>query len=328
MKKIALFLFTALSLFTVSCGDSDSSEDPITDPVVVPVIADNYKILSVTSEGNIFEIGNNTGNIQAKGHITNQSNLIQLATICNVGSKIYAFESSYIPSPNILLIYDKLTGQTTTHQIVLPTSLTSTMADPFITDVEYNGSELIAIVSENQPNINRPNNIISINLNNYQTTDLNINFFQNTLTSVELISDQLFISTGNKGLLKIDLTLKTVTELQDNGSKINGTRLAKIGTTKLGIMKMGIPQVVNGVKPFEYNLQTNVLTDKSAGEIFAVGNITGASLNYNNEFLNIVFNSQSQLGLLKINYETNTRSFVPLNYSILNANAIIVDIIP
>ncbi len=324
MRKLSILLLTFASLFTLSCSDSD--ETPIVTPEI-PEIADDFKLLSITSEGKIFEIGNNSGETTTIGQITSVANLIQLSTICQVGSKIYALESSYVPAPNILIVYDKLSGTTTTQQLVLPASVSSTMMDPFITNLEYNGSEIIAIVSENMPNDSRPNKIISINIQNYQTTDLNINFFQRTLRSTELIGNKLYISTHTEGLLKVDLTLKTVTELQANGIQINATRLVKLSDTKLGLMRFGVPQVVNGVKPFEFDLANNTLSDKSAGNYFAVGNITGGTVFHNEKYLNIVYNENNKFGILKINYTNNEREFVELDQNIIGSNAIIVDIV-
>lgn len=324
MRKLSILLLTFVSLFTLSCSDSD--ETPIVTPEI-PEISDDFKLLSVTSEGKIFEIGNNSGETTNVGHITNQSNLLMLSTICQVGTKIYVLEASYSPAPNILTIYDKLSRTTTTQQLILPTSVSSTMTDPFITNIEYNGSELIAIVSENMPSNTRPNKIISINLQNYQTTDLNINFFQRTLTSTELIGNKLYISTHSEGLLEVDLTLKTVTELQANGTQINATRLVKISNTKLGLMRLNVPQVVNGLKPFEFDLANNTLSDKSAGNYFAVGNITGGTVFHNEKYLNIVYNENNKFGILKINYTNYEREFVELDQNIIGSNAIIVDIV-
>lgn len=324
MKKLPILLLTFVSLFSFSC--SDSEENPVITPEVPEEIVDDFKLLSVTSEGKIFEIGNNSGETTTVGQITNVANLIQLSTICQVGSKIYALESSYVPAPNILIVYDKLTGATTTQQLVLPLSVSSTMMDPFITNLEYNGSEIIAVVSENMPNDSHPNKIISINLQNYETTDLNINFFQRTLRSTELIGNKLYISTHSEGLLEVDLTLKTVTELQANGTHVNATRLVKLSNTKLGLMKFGVPQVVNGVKPFEFDLANNTLSDKSAGNYFAVGNVTGGTVFHEEEYLNIVFNENSEFGILKINYANNEREFVPLDPNVLGGNAIILGV--
>lgn len=318
MKKWSFLLLLLAAIGFSSCGDSDEP---------TPVV-DDYKLLSVTTSGKIFEIGNNTAATVNIGQITNQSNLIQLATICNVGSKIYCLEASYVPSPNILTVYDKTTKTTSTVQLILPPSIATAMTDPFITNLEYNGSEFIAVVSENMPNNTRPNKIISINPVNYQTTDLNIDFYQRTLTSTELINDQLYIATRTEGLLKIDLTLKTVTELQANGARINATRLAKNGTTKLSLMKLGVPQVINGVQPYEYDLSNNTLTDKSQGAIFAVGNITGGTLVKNGEYVNYVFNLTGSYGILKVNTVSNDQKFVALDQNAVGSNCIIIDTLP
>jgi hypothetical protein len=315
MKRISFLISVLVSIGFSSCSNSDEST----------TIADDYKMLSVTSSGKIFEIGNNTGTTVNIGQITNQSNLIQLASICNVGSKIFCLEASYVPAPNILLIYNKVTNTTSTHQLILPPSITSTMSDPFITNLEYNGSELIAVVSENLPSYTHPNKIISINPLNYQTNDLNIDFFQRTLTSTELINDKLYISTLSEGLLEVDLIQKTVTELQANGASINATRLVKNGTTKLGLMKLGVPQVINGVQPYEYDLSNNSLSDKSEGTIFAIGNITGGTVFKNGEYVNIVFNLNGGFGILKVNHVTNQRKFITLDYNVVGSNCIIID---
>lgn len=317
MKKLPLLLLIFVSLFSFSCESNDTKPEE--------KINDDYKLLSVTSEGKIFEIGNNSGKTTNIGQIKNSANLIMLSTICNVGSKIYSFESTYVPHPNILIIYDKLTGTTTTKQIVFPASLN--MYDALISNLEYNGSELVAIVSENHASENLPNKIISINIENYQTTDLGISFTQSSLTSTELINNKLYVSTRVDGLLEIDLIEKTVKELQASGKTISATRLAKIDNTKLGLMQLGVPQLVNGVKPFEFNLSNNLLSDKYSENTYALGNTTGGTISYNNEYLNLVFGMDSKFGILKINYENNSIKFVELDKNTFGGNAILVDVI-
>jgi hypothetical protein len=322
MKKLPLLLL-AFSLFNFSCS-SDDSGTPVTPEPEIPEVTDDFKFLSVNSAGKIFEIGNNTGYTETIGHITSQANLLMLSTICNVGSKIYAIESSYVPAPNILTIYDKVTKTTTTQQLTLPTTITTLMNDPFITNLEYNGSEFIAIVSDNMSSHNPPR-MISINPQNYQTTDLEISFTQRDVISTELINNKLYVST-QQGLLEINLTTKTITELQANGTQIVATRLAKISNTRLALMCF-VPGVVNGVKPFEYNLTNNTLTEKATGNVAGVGHPSGASIFHNDQYLNLVFTTESKFGISKINYEINQAQFVELNHDLIGSNAIIVDIL-
>ena len=324
MKKLSILLLTLVSLFTMSCSNSD--EAPEQQPEIPEEIVDDFKLLSVNSAGKIFEIGNNSGQITTVGQISTVANLLQLSTICQIDSKIYGLESSYAPAPNIMIVYDKITGTTTSHQLVLPPSVSTVMNDPFIKNLEFDGSQLIAIVSENMPSSNHPVRVISINPQNLQTTDLNISFFQRSLTSTELIGNKLYISTRTEGLLELDLVSKTITELQSGGNRINGTRLAKLSNTKLGLMRFNVPNVVNGIKPFEFDLSTNLLSDKSAGNFFALGNVTGGTIFYN-EYLNFVYDENADFGILKINYSNNEKEFIEISGNITGSSTLILDII-
>jgi hypothetical protein len=320
MKKLKPLFLSTFALLLFSCGGSDDTTETVD-------VVDTYNLLTINSEGTIFLVGNNTGDLQTVGQMSSQSNLLQLATMCRVGSKILTIEASYVPAPNILRIYDLNSNATTTFQIVLPTSLTTTMNDPFITNMNYNGTELIAIVSDNQPNDTHPNKVISINPQTYQTTDLNIDFYQRTLTSTELINNKLYVGTNNDGLLVLDLALKTVTEIQQNGAKFNSTKLAKTTNNKLALMKFGTTSLINDVLPYEFDITAGTFTDKASGNIFAVGNITGKTFFVNNEFLNFVYTIDSKFGLLKVNYNTNEQEFIELNSNTISPNATIVDII-
>lgn len=322
MKNLKPIFLSALSLLLLfSCVGSDDAPQPVT-------AVDTYKLLTINSEGNILLIGNNTGTLENLGQLPSQSNLLQLATMCHVGSKILTFEASYVPAPNSMRIYDLNLNSFGTFQIVLPASLTSTMNDPFITNMNYNGTELIAIVSDNQPNNTHPNKVISINPQTYQTTDLNIDFYQRTLMSTELINNKLYVGTSSDGLLVIDLTLKTVTEIQQGGTEFNSTKLAKTSNNKLAVMKFGTTPLVNDILPFELDLTSGTFTDKSSGSIFAAGNITGKTFFVNDEYLNFVYNTNSKFGLLKVNYTNNEQEFIEINSYLVGANATIVDIIP
>lgn len=320
MKKASLLILTAISLLILSC---ESTNETINNPAPV---TDEYRLLTVTSEGGVFEIGNNTGTTTKVGQITNQANLIMLPSVCNTGTKIYALEATYVPNPNILIVYNKTTGTTNTVQLTLPSSITSSMTDPFVNTLEYNGTELIAVVNENMPNNTRPNKIISINLQTYEVTDLEISFFQRIITSTAFINNNLYLTTS-QGFLKINLIDKYVTEIMRNGQRFAGTRIANIDNSKIALMEFGIPVLSNGVKPFECNIDNNTFTDKSSGHNFGTGNINGDSVFYHGEFLNIVFREDSSFGLLKLNYQNSAINFVPLSYNQLGGNTVIADII-
>lgn len=326
MKKISISLFVfMLSVFIYSCGSSDDNSDV--------VVVDDYYLQAVTSGGKIYKIGNNTGEATQTGQIPTQFNTIILQSICSVDSKVYAFEGSYFPSPNRLLIYDKLTNTTTFEQIILPPSILSTMGDPFITTMKYNGSKFIAVVVDNMGNTNK---VISINPNTYEVTDLELSFVDMNPISIELINDDLFIATAHNGLHKVNINANSTTELLDNGNRIIGLRIAKMSNSKLIVMKH-INSIVNGIKPFEYDLNLSTFSDKSLGNNYAVGNIRGNSFFYNGEVLDLVYlegNDEPSNGggivqfpthLLKVNYQTNNIKTVKVSKH--EANIVIVGVV-
>ncbi|WP_313808180.1 hypothetical protein [Flavobacterium sp.] len=319
MKKALFLILLSISFFLFSCQSSDSEASNNS-------IVDTFKLLTITSEGEVYEIGNNSGETIKIGQIENNHNLIMLSTLSNVGDKIYSLEAT-LSQPNVLIVFNKSTGNTTNIQLNLPSSVTANMLEPIVTSLEYDGTKLIAIVSENMPNDERPNKIVSINLQNYEITDLEINFYQRSITSTELINNKLYLSTLTEGLVEIDLVQKTTTELLANSESINSTRLAKINNSKIALMKRGNTNIINGVRPFEYNLDNFSISDKSVGQVYAVGSNNGGSVFHNGEYLNIIFNTNSKLGILKINYQTNNSDFVELDYNLIGSNAIIVDLL-
>ena len=70
-------------------------------------IVDDYKLLAVSDLGEVFEIGNNTGNIENIGQTNRENNSSILSTnnLISSSGKIYSIEYVYNPSPtNNLLI--------------------------------------------------------------------------------------------------------------------------------------------------------------------------------------------------------------------------------
>ena len=154
-----------------------------------------------------------------------------------------------------------------------------------ISNLKYNGSELIGLVVDEYSN--NPSKIVSIDLENYEVTDLGISFPQKDVFSMELINNDLFLTTKQNGFIKLDLNNSSVTELTDNGNRITGTRLTKISDSKLALMKL-ISGYVNGIKPFEYDLTNNTFSDKSLGINYFVGSVNGKSFFHNGEVLELV----------------------------------------
>lgn len=302
-------LLSILILF-ISCTSSDSNDN----------VSDDYKLITVNSEGEIFDIGNNTGEISQIGQINAPNNLLILSSIVNLDSKILSVEAN-VSEPNVVFEYNKTNNTTTNINLNIPTSVTSSMNEPFIGSMTFDGNSILAVVNENLPNNTHPSKLISIDPQTYNVTDLDISFYQVGITSMIYTNGKLYMSTMNNGILEVDLSLKTVTAITTNTGT---TRLVKIDNTTLAYNQLGGTNWVNAMKPYEINLTNNNITDKSQNIFYTLGNINGNGYYTNSEVINIVFKLNNDFGFLKMNYITNEIKFVPLNVDIIGVNSIII----
>ena len=169
-------------------------------------IVDDYKLLAVSDLGEVFEIGNNTGNIENIGQINRENNSSILSTnnLISSSGKIYSIEYVYNPSPtNNLLIFDRQNG---TSQII-PLNIPSTINgdERRIIALTWDDNNLIGVLAENVLISNSTKHLININLQDNSITELGITFNENTVTSMIKINSKLYISTWGEGFLEVDL---------------------------------------------------------------------------------------------------------------------------
>ena len=286
-------------------------------------VVDDYKLLAASDLGEVFEIGNNTGNIENIGQITKESNNTFLSTNTLVSSedKIYAIEYLYNPSPtNNLLIYDRQDG---TGQII-PLTIPSTINgdERGIIALAWDNNNLIGVLAENILINNSTKHLININLQDNSITEMGITFNEDAITSMIKINSKIYITTWGEGFLEINLTNNSV----NNVSSINGSRIAKITDTELGIMQ-AVSGNINGAKPGVLNLTTQTISDNSNGETYGLVTVFGNTIYDSGIYLNLVSsnNLNLYLGILKSNFGTNENSIVEINSTSVNRNLIILD---
>ncbi len=286
-------------------------------------VVDDYKLLAVTDLGEVFKIGNNTGEIENIGQISKESNDTFLSTNTLISSedKIYSIEYLYNPTPtNNLLIYDRQEG---TGQII-PLTIPSTINgdERGIIALAWNDNNLIGVLAENVLINNSTKHLININLQDNSITEMGITFNENAITSMIRINSKLYISTWGEGFLEIDLTNNSV----NNFNSINGSRIAKITDNELGIMQ-AVSGNINGVKPGIINLNTQTISDNSNGETYGLVTVFGNTIYDNGIYLNLVSSNTLNLylGILKSNFATNENSVVEINSMSVNRNLIILD---
>lgn len=285
-------------------------------------VVDDYKLLAVSNLGEVFEIGNNTGDIENIGQINreNNSSILPTNTLISSSDKIYSIEYLYNPNPtNNLLIYDRYEG---TGQII-PLTIPSTINgdERGIIALDWNDNNLIGVLAENVMISNSTKHLININLQDNSITELGITFNEDAVTSMLKINSKLYISTWGEGFLEIDLINKSV----NNINSIIGSRLAQINESELAIMQY-VPGFTNGAKPARIDLSNQTVSNNSDDEIYGLVTIFGNSIFKNQIYLNLVSTSNLYFGILKTNFETNESSIIEINSTSLDRNLIILNI--
>ncbi|MBZ9631399.1 hypothetical protein LB465_11465 [Salegentibacter sp. LM13S] len=320
MKNINLnYLFLLLVFFTFSCEESnnEATEEPNNE------ITDDYKLLAVSDLGEVFEIGNNTGDIENVGQIDKENNDSFLATNSLLSSeeKIYSIEYVYNPSPtNNLLIFDRQDGTSQRIPLILPSTINGD--ERGILALAWDNNKMIGILAENVLANNSTKHLIHIDPQNNSITELGITFNENRISSMKKIDSTLYISTWGEGFLEVDLVNNTVNNL----SSINGSRIAQINNSELAIMQ-AVSGSIGGAKPGIIDLTNHSITDYSNGETFGLVTAFGNTIIENEIYLNLVSSNTLNLylGILKTNFETNQNSIVEINSNTVNRNLIILD---
>ncbi len=284
-------------------------------------IVDDYKLLAVSNLGEVFEIGNNTGDIENIGQINRENNSSILSTnnLISSSDKIYSIEYLYNPTPtNNLLIYDRYEG---TGQII-PLTIPSTINgnERGIIALGWNDNNLIGVLAENVLISNSTKHLININLQDNSITELGITFNEDAVTSMIKINSKLYISTWGEGFLEIDLTNKSV----NNINSIIGSRLAQINESELAIMQY-VPGFNSGAKPARIDLSNQTVSNNSDNEIYGLVTLFGNSIFKNQIYLNLVNTSNLYFGILKTNFETNKSSIIEINSTSVDRNLIILN---
>lgn len=286
-------------------------------------VVDDYKLLAVSDLGEVFEIGNNTGNIENIGQVDreNNSSILSPNTLVASSDKIYSIEYLYNPSPtNNLLVFDRQNGTSEIIPLTIPSAIQGD--ERGIIALAWNENDLIGVLSENVLISNSIKHLININLQDNSITELGITFNEDIITSMVKINSKLYISTWGEGFLEVDL----VNDIVNNISSINGSRIAVINNSELAIMQ-AVPGIMNGAKPGVIDLATQSVSDNSNGETYGLVTVFGNTIYENGIYLNLVSSNSLNLylGILKSNFEANENSIVEINSTSVNRNLIILD---
>ena len=306
-------LFIALSTFSISCDSNDAPDN---------LLVDDYKLLTVSNAGEIFNIGTNTGNVEKIGQINseNSSSIVPIQTVTYSEQKIFSIEFLYNPTPtNNLLIYDRQTKTTEIVPLTIPSHFAGN--DRAIRVAIRDGNSLIAVMVQNTLLDNTVKHIIRIDLQDYSITDLGITFTEDKLGSMIKMNSKLYIPTLGEGFLEIDLNTKAINKLQFNNVELYGGRIAVINNSELAFMQF-VPNA-GGVKPVKLNLTTATVYEMPNNKIFgSVGYWN--TIFIDNHYINLMSQNNLYLGIIKTNFDTNQNTIVKVNSTSINRNLVII----
>ena len=315
--KIHYLILLLLSI-NLSCGDSN---DDMTDESNNEII-DAYNLVAVNDGGEVFEIGNNTGNINKVGQLNKESDDTLLSTNCLIASNesIYGIEYIYNPNPtNNLLIYNRETETSTIVPLTIPETISGD--EKGIVALAWDNGSLIGVLVENLFQTNSTKHLVSINLDNYLISDLGVTFEQDFITSIKKENSKVYISTWSEGLLEIDLNTNFVNHL----SALNSSRMAVMNDSKIAIMESVIGSI-NGVRPEILDLNTDSVLDNTNDQSFGIWSVPGSTIIKDGIYLNIITSATLNvyLGILKTDLETRENTIVEIDNTNVSVNLIIV----
>ena len=326
MKKYTFAYLVILSSVLIwSCSSDNDSDNEITEEPDSE-ITDDYFLLAVSDLGEVFRIGNNTGNIEGAGQLNreNNSSLIATGTITSSNENIYAVEYLYNPSPtNNLLIFNR---QSNTSRIV-PLTLPGTISgdERGIVALTWSGDNLIGVLAENVLNTRSVKHLISIDPQDYSISELGITFNEDRISSIEKRESVLYIATWGEGFLEVNMENSTVAPLEFNNTALNSSRMAIINDTEIAVMQ-AVEGFINGARPVSINTANQTISDESNGEVYGLVTVLGSSIYENRIYFNLVSRDNLYLGILKSDFQTNENTIVEVNSTTVNRNLIIVDI--
>ena len=299
------------------------------------ILTDDFNYLTITSIGELFKIGNNTGYVESFGSINTGFNFI-MNTITNVSSKIYVVEYGYNPGPvNNLLIYDKITDQTEVVPLELPSSIVG--EEPIIYTLEWDetNQRLIGFLNTNGLGQGVPTSyLITINSNDYSVTNTGITFEQNSSTSMVLSNDKIYSASFDSDFMDINLSNNSFSTIEFNGEQLYATRLTKTDQTDILMAMKFDSNYEKGYNPVALDLTNKSITELSNSTDYTYGfsNKTGKGFFINHTYVNIVSDYDFSVGVKNfgvISYDTQTEmfSFVKIRNDNLDRTILVIDIV-
>jgi len=321
MKKTFL-QFLALILLLVSCStdnnNPESSENPETE------IEDTFNYLALRANGNLYEIGNKTGEVTAVGSISAMRGNLNMipSTVTASAEKIFIYEHLFDPFHGRVLVMDKETRSVEVFALDFPVEIYGENAGLNSLDWDAAQGNLVGIVKdEMEYNNNNTSRVVRIDPETMALSYEGISFDHNITLSTSLLGNKLYALSSTTGeledaeLLEIDLSTKTLEPLEISDTELFMGNLANNGKDNFlfGLMPVRGSSLMGEMEAYKLNLTNNEFEALPEIGRFSGRHIARKSF-YNKEFkefAELIYKANKNQ-LLQYNHQENELSALEL----------------
>jgi len=331
MKNL-YFLF-AFCLSFISCSTSDSPADPVLPGVEVE---DSYQYIILRHDGQLFEVGDNTGVIKKINKIPDVDMISVGNAITWSPDKVYFYEHKFPPQQPLIYEYTLSTKQTKSHVIEFPESDFGPFAGLVSMEWDAGKKALLAFTKENfgedRP---APSKLAKIDPETFLVSSLDIEVSQRNVMGTLIKGNMIYASTYRShssgyesDFLRIDLQSGLVTSLDIDGMTIAPIHLSHNPNknTLFGFLPVPGASYMGASKPVEFDPSTGVVKQLLPNEVTGNLNQFGRSFfNTGSKEHVVLIASPTYLALFRYNSDTQkvTLTKLPHPNDLGTANAIV-----
>lgn len=335
MKKLLFplsYFFMISILFSCSGEENPITPDPEVEPVVPEVAVDSYNYLVLKNDGELYEMGNNTGDISGAGKIQDIEFNVVFNAIATSAEKIYIYEQEMDPFQGFIHIFDRETRTSVVQEINFSQEIFGDNATLLALEWDEENNNLIGIVKEEMEASGiLTSRVARIDPESLEVSSMDIQFEKAVISAVSLIDNKLLISTlksstvGTNEFFEIDLATGLLTELEIPEMAGPPVQFAsRAGDSKVfGFLLLQGTNLMGASTPVLYDVDTREYIRLYPNELTSSRNFFIQSFYnpYNKEYVGLMGK-----GLYHFNLDTATSRITTTNYENLSTTSAIIDV--
>lgn len=335
MKKLLFplsYVFMISILFSCSGEENPTTPDPEVEPEVPEVAVDSYQYLVLRNDGELYEMGNNTGEISGAGKIPEIEFNVVFNAIATSAEKIYIYEQEMDPFQGFIHIFDRETRTSVVRVINFPQEVFGENATLLGLEWDEENNNLIGIVKEEMEASGMfTSRIARIDPETMEVTSMDIQFDKAVISAVSLIDSKLLISTlksstvGTNEFFEIDLATGMLTELDIPEMAGPPVQFAsRAGDSRIfGFLPLQGTNLMGASTPVLYDVETKEFIRLYPNELTSSRNFHIQSFYnpYNKEYVGLMGS-----GLFHYNPDSSNSKITPSNYENISTTSAIIDV--